>query len=74
MDSDLVLVVGVTVLGLSIPSIVSNWSDGVIPRVPVLSLLLGVALTVYAYVLKADGVDLADIPMAYVRVVGRFLN
>ncbi|WP_323786004.1 hypothetical protein [Thalassovita sp.] len=74
MDSDLILVIGVTVAGFSIPSMVSAWSDGLMPRVPILSFLLGMALTVYAYVLKADGVDLTDIPMAYIRVVGRILN
>lgn len=74
MQYDLYLVIGLVILVFSIPSIVSSYSDGRAPRIAALLLLAGGGMVVYALTQKGGGYTLEDIPRAFVRVVGHYLN
>ncbi|MFY0679724.1 MAG: hypothetical protein JXR13_04030 [Thalassovita sp.] len=74
MDADLILVIGLIIAGFAIPSVISAWSDARAPRVAALSLMLGGALAVYGYTLKPGGYQVSDVPLAFVEVIGRYLN
>lgn len=74
MDADLILVIGLVIVGFAVPSVISAWSDARAPRVATLSLLLGGALAVYAITLKPGGYQISDVPLAFFSVIGHFLN
>jgi hypothetical protein len=72
-DADGILVVGLVLLVLSIPSIVAAYADRYIPRLSVLLCLLGVLAVGWAYCASPTGYGLADIPTVLVHVIARFL-
>lgn len=74
MQFDLYLVIGLVIAGFAIPSIVSALSDGHAPRVPAIMVLLGGGLVAIAVSQKPGGYTWEDVPQAFVRVVGYFLN
>lgn len=73
MQHDLMLVIGLIILGFTIPSIVSAFSENRAPRVAALMLLIGGGLVVIALVQKPGGYTLNDIPHAFTRVVAHYL-
>ena len=72
MDSDLYLVSGLILLAFSLPSIIGALSDGRAPRAAAIVVLVGGFLTVMA--LNHRPYTLDDIPHAFVRVVGKYIN
>lgn len=72
MDSDLYLVAGLILLGFSLPSIVSAFSEGRAPRVAAIVLLVGGSLVVLALNERPYTID--GVAQAFTRVVGRFIN
>ena len=74
MDSDLALVLGVILLVFSVPSILSAFSEGRAPRVAAFTIVLGGIMTVWALGQKPGGIDIMEIPEAFVRVVARFTS
>lgn len=74
MQHDLILVIGLVILGFTIPAIVSAFSDGRAPRVAAIMLLIGGGLVTIALTQKPNGYTLEDIPHAFTRVVGSVLR
>ncbi|MFN3723021.1 MAG: hypothetical protein ACK4VZ_08265 [Paracoccaceae bacterium] len=74
MDSDLMFVIGATLLVLSIPAIFSAFADSRPPRAAAIILLIGGILVAVALSQKPGGIALAQIPDIFFRVVGRFVN
>ncbi|MFA5580412.1 MAG: hypothetical protein WDA25_00500 [Paracoccaceae bacterium] len=74
MGTDLFLVIGIVIAALTIPAIVSAWSDRRPPRVATLVLMIGGALIIAALVQKPGGYRVDDVPHAFVRVIGHFLR
>ena len=74
MDPDLALTLGIVIAAFSIPSILSAASDRRAPRASMLTLLIGGGLILYAMQGKPGGYALTEIPDAFVRVVGQFIN
>ncbi|MHC9235394.1 hypothetical protein ACX9MO_07075 [Pseudooceanicola sp. 502str34] len=72
-DTDLVVVTGVILLMLSIPSLVAAYADRRPPRAAVFVLLIGAALLGWAFATAPAGYGLAEIPDAFIRVTGRIL-
>ena len=72
MDSDLYLVCGLILLAFSLPSIIGALSDGRAPRAAAIVVLAGGFLTVMALNQRAYTLD--DIPHAFVRVIGKYIN
>ncbi|WP_037228349.1 hypothetical protein [Roseobacter sp. GAI101] len=72
MDTDLALVLGIALAALSIPSLVSAFSDSRAPRASVLTILIAGGLIVYAVLSHPGGYALADIPDAVVHVIARY--
>jgi hypothetical protein len=73
MDTDILFVLGLFLSVMSVPAIVSAWSDGRVPRVASVVLLLGGGLMLWANSLKVGGYAFDDIPHLIVQVVGRFI-
>ncbi len=74
MDPDLMLVIGLVVGGFSVPSILGALSDGRVPRVASIAVLVGGGLIVLAMNNKPSGYALNDIPDVFVNVVARYIN
>lgn len=68
---DIYLVIGVVLGALSIPAVLSAWSEGRSSRLPAIGVLIAagfLVLTVYRW---PGPLSLGDIPAAFVRVAAR---
>lgn len=74
MNTDIILVVGVILGVFSVPAILSAIADGRAPRVAAFTIISSGALVLYAVNANPGGYKLEDVPGAFVRVVGQFLN
>ena len=74
MDSDFLLVIGVVLVALAIPAIISAFTDGRPPRAAALLIPLASAAIVVAVWQKPSGYRLGEIPGVFVSVIGRLLN
>ncbi len=73
MDPDLALVLGIVIGALSIPSILSAFSDKRAPRASALTILIAGGLILYAVQTKPKGYQLGEVPDVFVDVVARYL-
>lgn len=73
-DTDLMLVVGIVVLVLTIPSLLSAFVDGRVPRGAAIMLLIGGVLVALAVTQHPGGYHFADIPNLFLRAIGQILN
>jgi len=74
MNPDYFLVVGIILAGFSVPSILSAITDGRAPRASALTILIAGGMLLYAIQTKPGGYTLNDVPTAFARVFGEYLN
>ncbi|MFN3822694.1 MAG: hypothetical protein ACK4RN_01830 [Pseudorhodobacter sp.] len=74
MDPDLLLVIGLVLGVLTIPSLLSAYSESRPPRTAAVVALIAGVLIVVALTNKAGGYTIAEIPDVIFRVIGRYLN
>ncbi len=72
MDADLYLTIGLVLLAFALPPILGALNECRAPRAASIVVLVGGTLVILA--LKDHQYTLDDIPHAFVRVVGRFIN
>ena len=73
MDSDLLLIVGIVLAVLSVPAMLSSFSEGRAPRVATFTAIAAGCLIVWAVQTQPGGYTFGEIPEVFVRVVARFL-
>jgi hypothetical protein len=74
MDTDLFLSIGIILLVLTIPSLLSAWTEGRAPRFAALILLASAGLIVVALTQKPGGYSFGEIPDVMMNVIGRYVN
>ncbi|MEO8240806.1 MAG: hypothetical protein ABI832_00770 [bacterium] len=74
MDTDLFLVIGIVVLVLAIPSMLSAYVEGRVPRIGSVMVLIGGVLVVMALTNHGRGYSFSEIPDVFFRVIGRYIN
>lgn len=74
MNADLVLVIGIIVTGFAIPSAVASWSDRETMRLPLLTFMIGIGLIVWACQLSSWQYRVQDVPMVFLKVIGRIIH
>ena len=74
MDTDLMLVTGITLGVLSIPAMLNAFSDGRAPRLASIVVLIAGTLIVLAMTQRSGGYEFADLPQVFGRVFGRLFN
>lgn len=74
MDPDLFLVIGLIIAVLTVPAILTAFTEGRTPRAASVMVLISGVLIVLALDRYPDGYSVADIPNAFVRVFDRYIN
>ena len=74
MDTDLILVIGIALSGLAIPSLLAAFSESRPPRAGAIMILVGGTLIVVALTQTIRTYTFAEIPDVFIRVIGRFVN
>lgn len=73
MDTDTVFVMGLFIAIFSVPSMVSAWSDGHVPRVASIVAILGGGMMVWAHSQQVGGYKFDEIPDLIIQVIGKFV-
>ncbi len=74
MENDLLLVIGVVLVALSLPSLLAAFTESRPPRIGAIMILVGGCLLAYALTQNPRGYTFAEIPDVFLRVIGRVLN
>jgi hypothetical protein len=74
LDSDLFLVIGLVIAVLTIPSMLTAFTEGRTPRAAAILILIAGVLIVVALNRHPGGYSFSDIPDAFVRVFDRYIN
>ena len=74
MDTDLLLIIGLVVAILAVPSIISAFSESRPPRAAAILFLIGGTLIVVALTQSATRYSFAGLPEVLSRVIARYLN
>lgn len=74
MDTDLMLVIGLGITVLAIPSLLSAFAESRPPRSGAIMVLIGGVLLAVALTQKPSGYTFAEVPDVVFKVIGRFIN
>ena len=74
MDTDLLLVIGILLSALAIPSLLAAYSESRPPRAGAVIILIGGILIVVALTQNPVGYSFGELPDVFLRVIARFLN
>ena len=74
MDTDLILVIGITIFALAIPSLLQAWVDGRVPRTGAIMVLISGVLVVAAILQHGRGYTFSEIPNVFFSVIGRYIH
>lgn len=74
MTPDLLLTVGVLIGILTIPSLLSAWTDGRAPRAAAIMVLIAGVLIAVAVNRKPGGYEIAEVPHVMLSVIARLVN
>lgn len=74
MDTDLLLVIGITLSGLAIPPLLAAFSESRPPRAGAIMILVGGILIVVALTQTVRTYSFGEIPNLFIKVIGRFVN
>ncbi|MEY4983374.1 MAG: hypothetical protein RIR62_1640 [Pseudomonadota bacterium] len=74
MDYDLILVIGIVIGVLTVPSMLSAWVDGRAPRGSAVAVLVSGVLVVIALTQNPQRYAFNEMPQVFVEVIGRYLR
>lgn len=74
MDTDLFLTVGVVLLILSLPALLSAWVEGRAPRIGAVMVVLAAGLIVTALLTRPGGYAFNDVPGVMIGVASRWFH
>lgn len=74
MDTDLILTLGIVLLALTIPSLLSAWVEGRVPRIGAIMLIASVGMILAAVTSRPGGYAFQDIPNVMLAVAARAIN
>ena len=73
-DVDLLLTVGIVLLVLSVPSLLSAWVESRAPRLGAIMAIVALGMIVTALVTKPGGYAFSQVPGVMVKVIGGFFQ
>jgi hypothetical protein len=74
MDTDLFVVVGILLAALALPSALSSYAEGVIPKTALTILCLGIIIALIGAVFSPDGYGFGRIPHSFIEILARIFN
>jgi formate-dependent nitrite reductase membrane component NrfD len=74
MDTDLVLTVGIVLLVLSVPALLSAWAESRAPRMGAIMAIAALGMILAALLVKPGGYAFNQVPGVMIDVVARFFN
>jgi hypothetical protein len=74
VDPDLFFVIGLVVGALSIPALISAFSESRAPRAAAIMVMISAGLILVALLQKPGGYEMGEIPAVVLGVVGGFVN
>jgi hypothetical protein len=74
MDTDLLLIIGLVVTILAVPSVISAFSESRPPRAAAVLFLIGGTLIAVALTQGSTRYSMGDLPDVLARVIARYLN
>ena len=74
MDTDLLLTLGIVLVVLSIPTLLSAWVEGRVPRLGALFLLTAIGMIIFAVTTRPGGYAFDEIPGIMLAVFSRAIN
>jgi hypothetical protein len=74
LDTDLILAIGIVVLLLSVPALLSAYSEARAPRAGAVLLLIGGVLVAVALTQNGRGYSFAELPGVFLRVIARYTS
>jgi len=74
MDTDLVLTTGIVLLILTIPSLLSAWVEGRVPRVGTILVLGALGMIIVAVANRPGGYGFGEIPGIMLGVFSRLIG
>jgi len=74
MDNDLFLVLGLIIFGLAVPAIIGALVDSRVPRGAAIMVMIGSGMIAVALIGKPSGYSFQEIPKAFTRVIGKYIN
>ncbi len=74
MDNDLILVVGIVIGILAIPSLLAAYSEGRAPRAGAILVLIAGVLCATALTRKGGGYTIDQIPDVFMSVIRRYVG
>ena len=73
-DTDLILTLGIVLLVLSVPTLLSAWVDGRIPRLGAIMVVVALGMIVAALQTAPGGYAFEEVPGVVIRVFAGFFN
>jgi hypothetical protein len=74
MDSDLLLTLGIVLIVLTLPSLLSAWTEGRPPRIGAIMLIAATVMIVVAVTGRPGGYAFNEVPHTMLTVFSRFVN
>ena len=74
MDTDLVLSIGMVLAVVSLPSLLSAFSEARAPRLSAVSMTVAGGLIIWAFTAKVGGYSLGDLPYVLISVIARYIS
>jgi formate-dependent nitrite reductase membrane component NrfD len=74
MDTDLVLTLGIVLLVLSVPSLLSAWAESRAPRMGAIMAIVALGMIVSALWVKPGGYAFNQVPGVMIGVVSRLFE
>lgn len=74
MDTDLVLTLGIVLLALSLPSLLSAWVEGRLSRLGTLMIIVASCMIGWAIYTQPKSYEVTEIPMVMLGVLSRLIN
>lgn len=71
MDTDVLFVVGTILAAVTLPALLTAYTEGRVPRIPIAMLLAGGVMVAYALHEKPSGYSFAQIPTVFGRVFSK---
>ena len=74
MDTDLVLTLGIVLLVLSVPSLLSAWAESRAPRLGAIMAIVALGMIAAALLIRPGGYAFNDVPGVMIGVVSRLFQ